>query len=253
MNWCRLAAGFGYVEGDRVVAIDGVPWDEHRETGETFALADVRLLHPVEPRTFFCVGLNYRAHIEHMQAEGKSYKVPERPEVGYRANNALAAHEDDIVVPADLTGLLEAEPEIVAVIGKPLRRASRDEAREGIFGWTIGNVVSGRDWQSSDRTFYRAKNADTWKPMGPWIATDADPADATTTMRVNGDTVAAFATGDMIFDTLDYIEEITKYATMSPGDVIWMGADGTAAISAGDDVEIDITGIGTLRNRVVQE
>jgi 2-keto-4-pentenoate hydratase/2-oxohepta-3-ene-1,7-dioic acid hydratase in catechol pathway len=253
MKWCRLESGFAYVDGDRVVAVDGAPWGDHRETGETHVLADARLLHPVEPRTFFCVGLNYRAHIEHMQAAGASYKVPERPEVGYRANNALAAHEDEIVVPRDLTGVLEAEPEIVAVVGKPLRHASRDEARDGIFGWTIGNDVSARGWQSSDRTFYRAKNTDTWKPMGPWIETDADPADATTTMRVNGEVVTSFATGDMIFDALDYIEEITKYATMSPGDVLWMGADGTAAISAGDDVDILISGIGRLRNRVVGE
>src|SRR5262249_53789034 len=158
----------------------------------------------------------------------------------YRANNALAAHEDDIVVPADVGGPLEAEPEIVAVIGTTLRRASRDEAHEGIFGWTIGNDVSARGWQSSDRTFYRAKHSDTWKPMGPFIATDADPDGATTTMRVNGAQVTSFATGDMIFDALDYIEEITKYATMSPGDVLWMGADGTAEIGPGDSVEIDI-------------
>ncbi len=113
-------------------------------------------------------------------------KLPERPEVGYRANNALIGHGDAIVVPPDLDDSLEAEPEIVAVIGKQLRHVSRDEARAGIFGWTIGNDVSARTWQRGDRTFWRAKNSDTFKPMGPWIATDADPDQATTTMRVNG-------------------------------------------------------------------
>ena len=89
--------------------------------------------------------------------------------------------------------------------------------------------------------------------MGPWIDTEADPADATTTMRVNGTSVACFHTGDMIFDAVDYIVEITKYITMMPGDVIWMGADGTAPIAPGDTVEIQVSGLGTLRNSVVQD
>ncbi len=89
--------------------------------------------------------------------------------------------------------------------------------------------------------------------MGPWIATDADPAEATTTMRVNGNSVVTFNTGDMIFDTVDYIVEITRYITMQPGDVLWMGADGTLPIGPGDTVEINISGIGALRNSVVLE
>jgi 2-keto-4-pentenoate hydratase/2-oxohepta-3-ene-1,7-dioic acid hydratase in catechol pathway len=258
MIWCRFQAdgvsGAGLVEGDRVVAVDGDPFDAYTLTDTSYALADVRLLPPTQPRTFFCVGMNYRAHIAHAQERGNtSVQVPERPEVGFRTNNALIGHEDDIVVPGDLEGLLEAEPEVAAVIGRPLRRASRDEALEGILGWTIGNDVSARGWQRSDRTFWRAKNSDTFKPMGPWIVTDVDPMDATTSIRVNGAEVMSFATGDMIFDALDYIVEITKYLTMSPGDVLWMGADGTAEIVPGDVVEIDVSGIGTLRNPVVAE
>jgi 2-keto-4-pentenoate hydratase/2-oxohepta-3-ene-1,7-dioic acid hydratase in catechol pathway len=257
MIWCRFqdngGAKYGVVEGAKVAVVSGVPWGEYTITARRRTLAGLKLLPPTIPSTFFCVGLNYRGHIEHAKAKGNPVaKLPDRPEIGYRANNALIGHGESIVVPPDLSGELEAEPEVAAVIGTRLRNASRDEAKAAIFGWTIGNDVSARTWQRNDRTFWRAKNCDTFKPMGPWIDTEADPADSTTTMRVNGNSVVTFATGDMIFDAVDYIVEITKYITMQPGDVIWMGADGTLPIAPGDTVEINVSGIGTLRNSVVQ-
>jgi 2-keto-4-pentenoate hydratase/2-oxohepta-3-ene-1,7-dioic acid hydratase in catechol pathway len=258
MIWCRFAergqSHYGIVEGGYVTVVRGTPWDEHVPTGRRRALSSLRLLAPTLPGTFFCVGLNYRSHIEHAQATGNPVaKLPERPEIGYRANNALIGHGESIVVPPDLDDGLEAEPEVAAVIGRRIRNADRAEARRAILGWTIGNDVSARRWQRADRTFWRAKNCDTFKPMGPWINTDADPAEATTTMRINGTSVASFATGDMIFDAVDYIVEITRYITMTPGDVIWMGADGAAPIAPGDTVEINVSGIGTLRNSVIRQ
>jgi 2-keto-4-pentenoate hydratase/2-oxohepta-3-ene-1,7-dioic acid hydratase in catechol pathway len=258
MKWCRIMVDgqprFAIVEDEVVRPVQGDPFGEHAANGRALPLADQRLLPPVVPSTFFAVGLNYGAHIAHARARGNPVaKVPERPEVGYRANNALIGHCDAIVMPADTPGGLEAEPEVAAVIGRPLRRCTREEAAEGIFGWTIGNDVSARAWQRADRTFWRAKNCDTFKPMGPWIVTDADPMQATTTTRVNGRNVSSFATGGMIFDAVDYIVEITKYITMSPGDVLWMGADATVPIAPGDTVEITVSGIGTLRNRVVSD
>lgn len=179
--------------------------------------------------------------------------MPTRPEIGYRANNALVGHEDDIVRPRDFTGQLEYEGEAVAVIGRRLRRCSRDEAAAAILGWTIGNDVSAREWQHGDRTFWRGKNSDTFKPMGPFVVTEFDVKAARSTVRVNGEVRSDFATGDMIFDHIDYLTEMSKYLTISPGDVIWMGADGTGAIRAGDVVEVEVSGLGTLRNRVVDE
>jgi 2-keto-4-pentenoate hydratase/2-oxohepta-3-ene-1,7-dioic acid hydratase in catechol pathway len=256
MIWCRFQDGdqasFGIVEDDVVTPVKGSPFGQYTTNGRTLDYPSLRLLPPVIPPTFFCVGLNYRSHIEHAAALGNPVaKVPERPEIGYRANNALIAHGDQVIVPADLDDSLEAEPEVAAVIGREIRNATREQAQQAIFGWTIGNDISARTWQRHDRTFWRAKNSDTFKPMGPWIDTEADPADATTTMRVNGSIVANFHTGEMIFDAVDYIVEITKYITMQPGDVIWMGADGTAPIAPGDTVEIQVSGLGTLRNSVV--
>ncbi|HXH98459.1 MAG TPA: fumarylacetoacetate hydrolase family protein [Gaiellaceae bacterium] len=258
MAWCRVSAGgaprFGRVEGETIALVHGSPWDEPRTTGEQVPLAGATLLPPAIPSTFFCVGLNYRRHVEHALERGyKAAVLPARPEVGYRANNALVGHDAEIVRPADYEGRLEAEPELVAVIGRTARRCSRDEAHEAIFGWTIGNDVSARAWQDSDRTFWRCKNADTFKPMGPWIVTDFDLDSATTALTVNGEEASSFATADMIFDPFDFVAEISRYITMQPGDVLWMGADGSVEMRVGDTVEISISGIGTLRNRVVDE
>ncbi|MFD9507331.1 fumarylacetoacetate hydrolase family protein [Streptomyces mirabilis] len=199
----------------------------------------------VVPPVFYAVGLNYPRHIEHARAE-----VPTRPEVGYRANNALTGHGSPIVKPADVEGRFEAEPELVAVIGRTLRHATYDEAQEAVFGWTIGNDVSARTWQHRDRTFWRSKNSDTFKPMGPWIETGVDALAQTTTLRVNGEVRASFATGDMVFDPFDFIVEITRHSTLQPGDVLWMGAESTCQLEPGDTVDIEISGIGVLSNPV---
>ncbi|HEX6354467.1 fumarylacetoacetate hydrolase family protein [Actinophytocola sp.] len=243
-HWAR-------VEDEAAHLLSGSPIEGTPVLTGTVPLTAVELLPPVLPFVFYAVGLNYRAHLERARARGfVDATAPERPEVGYRANNALVGSGADIVVPPDLTGRLEAEGEVVAVIGRRLRRASRAEAQESVFGWTIGNDVSAREWQHADRTFWRSKNSDTFKPMGPWIETDVDPLAQTTTVRVNGVAGARFATGDMIFDPWDHLVEASRYVTFHPGDVLWMGTDSACPITPGDVVEIEITGIGTLSNPV---
>jgi 2-keto-4-pentenoate hydratase/2-oxohepta-3-ene-1,7-dioic acid hydratase in catechol pathway len=229
--------------------LDGSPIDGRpQRTGSAVPLDGLEFLPPVIPGVFYAVGLNYRAHIEQYRKA-----APDRPEVGYRANNALTGHRFPIVKPVDATGRFEAEAEVVAVIGRTLRRAGRDEARDAVFGWTIGNDVSARAWQHSDRTFWRSKNSDTFKPMGPWIETAVDPLVQTTTVRIDGAVKAEFATGDMVFDPYDYIVETTRYITLRPGDVLWMGADSSVPLAPGSTVDIEITGIGVLSNPVVEE
>ncbi|WP_106397044.1 fumarylacetoacetate hydrolase family protein [Actinocorallia populi] len=256
MRFCRIALDggprWGRVDGDAVHLLDGSPIEGGQsETGRAVPLDSAVFLPPVIPPVFYAVGLNYKSHVEHARARGhQGAKLPERPEVGYRANNALTGHGSPIVRPAGVEGRFEAEGEVVAVIGRTLRNASYAEAREGVFGWTIGNDVSARAWQHADRSFWRSKNSDTFKPMGPWIETDVDPLAQTTTMRVNGEVGRAFPTGAMIFDPYEYIVETTRYITMHPGDVLWMGADGTCQMEPGDTVEIEISGIGVLSNPV---
>ncbi|MFD9652359.1 fumarylacetoacetate hydrolase family protein [Streptomyces mirabilis] len=260
MRYTRVRVGgravWGRVGEEDIELLSESPLDatrrQHGERGPTVIgtvpRAGATWLPVVVPPVFYAVGLNYPRHIEHARAE-----VPTRPEVGYRANNALIGHGSPIVKPADVEGRFEAEPELVAVIGRTLRHATYDEAQEAVFGWTIGNDVSARTWQHQDRTFWRSKNSDTFKPMGPWIETGVDALAQTTTLRVNGEVRASFATGDMVFDPFDFIVEITRHSTLQPGDVLWMGAESTCQLEPGDTVDIEISGIGVLSNPVQGE
>jgi 2-keto-4-pentenoate hydratase/2-oxohepta-3-ene-1,7-dioic acid hydratase in catechol pathway len=179
--------------------------------------------------------------------------VVSRPEIGYRANSALIGPGEPIVRPADYPEPLETEGELVAVIGREVRHATQAEARDAVLGWTIGNDVSARAWQRADRTFWRAKNSDTFKPMGPYLVTDADPLAATTTVRLDGQVMASFRTGDMLFDPYEFIAATSRYITLRPGDVLWLGTDDGVPMVPGQLAEVSIDGLGTLANPVIEE
>ncbi|MEZ5852502.1 MAG: fumarylacetoacetate hydrolase family protein [Hyphomicrobiaceae bacterium] len=258
MRWIRYTAAgrtaYGIIDGETITQVTGDPFDGYEKTATTHALSAVRVELPVVPPTFYCVGLNYAEHIV-MAAKklGIPANLPEKPDVGYRANNALIAHGEDVIIPPDATEKVHYEGELVAVIGKRCRNVSVDEALDYVLGYTIGNDVSERTWQKSDRTLWRAKNCDTFKPMGPWIETDANLDAMTTRVRVNGRETTTFKTNDMIHGVALYISTISKYITLQPRDVIWMGTDGNSPdLRSGDVVEVEITGLGVLRNRFVK-
>lgn len=259
MNWCRFEAGgrtnWGLVEGEVVSEVEGDPFAGHRPTTIRHRLDAVRLLVPVVPPTFYCVGINYTEHIVKSAARrGVEPVFPQKPDIGYRANSALVAHGEAIVKPADSGEMFQYEGELVAVIGKRGRYIPKAKALDHVLGWTIGNDVSERTWQRGDRTMWRSKNADTFKPMGPWITTGLDYREMETIIRLNGQEVDRFATANMLFDVETYISEISRYMTLQPGDVIWMGTDGLPRnMKPGDTVDIEITGIGVLSNPVVAE
>ncbi|MBX6425992.1 MAG: fumarylacetoacetate hydrolase family protein [Variibacter sp.] len=259
MKWCRFKTEggslYGIIEDDQVFPVEGTPFGPYKKTGLSYPLASVKLDVPVVPGTFYCVGVNYADHIRRMaEKRGAVPMFPQKPDIGYRANNALIAHEENIVKPAGSSNEFQYEGELVAVLGRKAKKVSREEALDCVLGWTIGNDVSERTWQTSDRTLWRAKNADTFKPMGPWIVTGLDPTKMRTTIRLNGRVTDTFDTGNMIFDVATYISEVSQYCTLYPGDVMWMGTDGVPQnMKVGDTIEIEISGIGTLRNYVVAE
>ena len=257
MRWARFmfldGPAYGIVEGSTIEGVDGTPFDGYHRSGIRQYLDSVTWLPPVIPRTFYCVGLNYAEHIV-MEAKlrGVEPVLPSKPDVGYRAPSALVGHRAPIVLPPDATNRVEYEGELACVVGRTAKHLTRDDALDCLFGYTIGNDVSERSWQAEDRTLWRAKNTDTFKPMGPWIETRFDLDAAMTRVRVNGRQVIEFPTNRMIFGVIDYLVEITRYITLHPGDVIWMGTEGHAdPIGAGDTVDIEITGIGTLSNPVI--
>lgn len=256
MRWIRFTkddgrTAFGRLDGDTVHEVSGEPWGSPAATGTTHRFADVALEVPVVPPTFYAAGINYAAHIREMAAKrGVEPVFPEKADIGYRANNALLPHNGTVVIPHDATEKVNYEGELVVVIGRRARHLSKAAAMSCVFGYTIGNDVSERTWQRGDRTFWRGKNADTFKPMGPWIETEAELDRMQTIVRVNGREDLRFKTNDMIFDIPTYIEAMTRYLTLYPGDVIWMGTDGTSPdLKHGDVVEVEITGLGVLRNR----
>src|SRR5262245_41751479 len=253
MRWIRFSErgrlAYGILEGDRIAEVAGDPFQGYQSTGRVHALDAIKIEVPVLPPTFYCVGLNYAEHVlEAARKLGIAADLPKQPDVGYRAVNALIAHDESVVIPEGAQKV-QYEGELVAVIGKRARHLSEAEALSCVLGFTIGNDVSERNWQKSDRTLWRAKNADTFKPMGPWIETEVDLDRLETLVRVNGTETTRFATNDMLFGIATYISTITRYVTLVPGDVLWMGTDGTSPdLKPGDTVEVEITGVGTLCN-----
>ena len=207
----------------------------------------MKLLEPLRPSKIICVGRNYREHAAEL-----GNKMPEEPLLFLKAPSALIASGDEIVLPG-ASQQVEHEGELGVVIGRVARNIpSGEDPLSYVLGYTCVNDVTARDLQRKDVQFTRGKSFDTFCPVGPWIETDIDPGNVTVETRLNGETVHEFPTGNMLFSAGEVISDISKTNTLSPGDVVWLGTDELPkAIKAGDTIEIEISGIGVLRNRVV--
>ena len=259
MKWCRFKKGdssvYGIIEGDNVIEVTGDPFEGYSKTSNSQPLSSVKLDVPVIPPTFYAAGINYPEHVTWAaQMRGEEPNLPQKADVGYRANNALTGHDDPIIVPKDATTEVQYEGELVVVIGKKCHNVSEAEALDYVLGYTIGNDVSERTWQRGDRTMWRAKNTDTFKPMGPWIVTDLEPDDIHVKITLSGRVVSEYNVANALFSVRNYISAMSKYLTLYPRDILWMGTDGaTENMVDGDVVEVECSGIGTLRNKVVWE
>jgi len=205
-------------------------------------------------RNFYAAGLNYRAHIDWANSRGASHKVPAAPDIGYRSAAALIPTGGEIVIPADSPGPVEYEGELVAVIKEKTKNISEKDALSCVLGYTLGNDISERTWQKTDRTLWRAKSADTFKPMGPFIVDGIDPMNLQIDVRINGKTVSSYNTRNMIFSVAQYLARMSRYVTLHPGDIVWFGCDGATlpALEEGDLVEVSNDAIGVLANRVLR-
>jgi len=259
MKWCRFQSenksAYGIIEEDTVVEVSGTPFGRYTKTADIYPLSSVKLLVPVIPPTFYAAGINYPEHVTWAaKMRGEEPVLPKKADIGYRAINALISHEEPIIIPKDATDLVQYEGELVVVIGKTCKNVSKEEALDYVLGYTIGNDVSERSWQRSDRTMWRAKNTDTFKPMGPWIVTDLDPDKIHVKITLSGRLVGEYGVKTAIFGVRHYISEMSQYLTLVPGDAIWMGTDGANEnMKDGDVVEIEASDIGVLRNPVVRE
>jgi 2-keto-4-pentenoate hydratase/2-oxohepta-3-ene-1,7-dioic acid hydratase in catechol pathway len=238
--------GYALVEGDLLRPIVGSPFGRWRSGEATVPLSRVRLLPPVRPSKILAVALNYRSHLHQLDQSS----APANPELFIKPPSAVIGPEEAIVLPATC-GRVDYEGELVAVIGRRVRDVTPDEAPAYVLGYTCGNDVSAREWQQGDIQWWRAKGCDTFAPLGPWIATNLDPTNLELQTRVNGDVVQRTNTSLLIHDVAHLVSFASQMMTLEPGDLVYTGTPGrTAPLKAGDIVEVDIGGIGVLRNHV---
>ncbi len=236
---------YGRVDGATVQQLRAAPWIDSTRTGRTVPLSRVKLLAPATPSNVIAVGLNYQTHLGERSAAtypGLFTKLP----------TSIIAHEEDVILPPDANNA-HYEGEMVIVIGKKASHVSVAEAKQYVFGITVGNDISERDWQKSDLQWFRAKASDTFGPMGPVLITGLNYDDLLLQTRLNGEVVQSQRTKDLIFNVAAQVSYISQYVTLMPGDVIYTGTPGTTKrIVAGDVVEVELEGVGILRNRVTQ-
>jgi 2-keto-4-pentenoate hydratase/2-oxohepta-3-ene-1,7-dioic acid hydratase in catechol pathway len=244
------AAHYGVEAGERINELDRAPWDGGQPTGKNVAAGDVTLLAPAEPSKVIAVGYNYISHREEMTHE-EPRPIPEHPPLFLKLPTTITGPETAIVYPPDATDL-HFEGELVIVIGKTARHVAPEDAGDHIFGVTAGNDVSERSWQANDLQWLRAKASDTFGPLGPAIVTGLDYLDLRVTTRLNGEVMQDQSTEDHIHDVHAILSFVSQYVTLYPGDIIYTGTPGsTAAMQPGDVVEIEVEGVGVLRNTVV--
>jgi len=233
---------------ETVLTISGDPlYAGIHPTGETFRLADVKLLAPVIPRSkVVCVGRNYADHAAEFGGE-----VPPEPLLFLKPNTSVIGPSDAIVWPRQ-SRRVDHEGELAVVIGRLCKDVPREKASDVIFGYTIANDVTARDLQKSDGQWARAKGFDTFCPLGPWIETDLDPSDLAISVTVDGEMRQNERTSAMIFKVPEIIEYASAAFTLLPGDVILTGTPaGVGILPPGCTVSVSIEGIGTLENKVI--
>ena len=249
MKFARYVAhgevAYGVVEGDMVRQITATPFVPYEVTDHAHALDHVRLLAPVEPGKIIAIALNYGSHLADSTA-------PEQPEPFWKNPSSVIGPDEAIVIPPG-SGRVDAEGELVVVMGKKAKGVSKEAALDHVLGYTCGNDVSARPWQRNDMNWWRGKGSDTFAPLGPFLVTDLDPAKLDVTTRVNGEEKQASSVSNLLFDIPTIISFITGAVTLNPGDVIYSGTPGIPPeLQPGDVVEVEVTDIGVLRNTVTR-
>lgn len=237
----RDGVHWGELEGGTIHQLHGILGDR---TGDTELVSEVNLLAPCDPRVIVCVGRNYAKHIAEMG--GAADDLPKEPGLFLKGLNALSGPGDPIPYPS-WTGELHYEGELAVVIGRTMRQVAADEALAYVLGYTCACDVTARDKQRSDLQWTRGKSADGFCPVGPWLETDLDPGNLSVQTRVNGELRQDGHTRDLIFDVGAILSYISSFMTLEPGDLVLTGTpDGVGPLHPGDEVSVEVEGIGTL-------
>jgi 2-keto-4-pentenoate hydratase/2-oxohepta-3-ene-1,7-dioic acid hydratase in catechol pathway len=235
---------YGILVDKTIYQLKGDLFAEPERTGKKFNLSDVKIETPIDPSKVIAVGRNYKSHIG--DTPPATY-----PGLFAKYPTCLIAQGENIIYPSDANNV-HYEAEMVVVIGKKAKNVPKEKAAEYIFGITAGNDVSERDWQKADMQWLRAKASDTFGPIGPVVVTGLNHNDLLLRCRLNGEVRQNQRTKDLIFDVEYIVSYVSKYVTLLPGDLIFTGTPGsTKEMKPGDVVEIELEGVGVLKNIVI--
>ena len=276
---------YGILEGKKITRIDGDLFGKWKKTGKTVDLDDVKLLVPSRPTQVFAMAGNYKSHLgdqdktttkittvttitqdnktgttetasETSSEIRKSGVIPPKfqiPQPFYKTISCLLPHGGTIILPKDAK-MVHYEAELVIVIGKTAKNVSKKDALKYVLGVTCGNDVSAREWQRNDVQWWRAKASDTFGPCGPVIASGLDYSNLQLTLRLNGEVKQDENTKYFINDVPSMVSFLSRHVTLHPGDLIFTGTPGkTSELKSGDVVEVELSGVGVLRNKVAAE
>ena len=235
-------------QGPMVALIEPHPFAPFTVTDQVAPLDKVKLLAPVIPTKILAIGRNYADHAAEMGGD-----VPAEPLVFAKLSTSVIGPDDAVLLPA-LSSEVHHEAELAVVIKRIARQVPVEMAHEAILGYTCANDVTARDLQASDGQWTRGKGFDTFCPLGPWIETELDVSSLAVRCRVNGETRQDGSTADLVFSIPQLVSHVSAFTTLLPGDVILTGTPaGVGRISDGDTVEVEVEGIGVLRNPVRAE
>ncbi len=235
------------LERNIVIPLKGSILGDFELESISFKIDEVRILPPIIPSKIVCLGLNYKDHAEELNLD-----IPDEPVIFMKPNTAIIGHEDEIVIP-HFCKRVDYEAELAVVISKICKNIEPDEVEEYILGYTCLNDVTERFFQKKDGQWTRAKSFDTFCPIGPWIETDLDWRDLSIRAKLNGVVKQNSNTSQLIFGVDYIISFVSKIMTLLPGDIISTGTpSGIGEMNEGDIIEIEIEGIGILRNRVIR-
>ncbi len=236
---------WGWLAEDRIGVLEGSPFADYRREEAIMPADSMEILQPVLPSKIICIGRNYVAHAEEHEAE-----VPELPLIFLKPPSAVIGNGEPIILPPQ-SKQVEHEAELAVVIRQRGRWIKPEEAKDHILGYTAANDVSARDLQFGDGQWTRGKSFDTFCPLGPWIETEIDPADLLVTCWLNRHMRQMASTRDMVFPVPQLIAFVSSVMTLEPGDVILTGTPaGVSPMVDGDEVTVEIEGIGRLSNPV---
>lgn len=239
------AVSWGVLEGETIHQLSAAPYLDGSRTGATAVRSAVRMKAPVDPKLVVMTAFNFRSHLG-------GREPADQPGLFIVPAGSIIGPEDPIVRPAESTNL-HYEAEMVVVIGRRARNVPLDRAHEYIFGVSAGNDVSERDWQSTDLQWTRAKGSDNFNAVGPVLVRGLDHKNLQITGRLNGEERQRENSSDLLFNMEQMVSYVSRHMTLEPGDLIWSGTMGTTrAMEPGDTYEVEIQGVGVLRNRVVQ-